>query len=199
MKGFLDNRPVWLRLAAVLAVGILLAGWSGPAAGQTRLRSSLNYRLQSTAGGQCVQAINRLQGDVLVNHCDSCRNVKIQHQRRGNGFPTTRTFRVPEKGKIELSFKGSGQTRVVSDTACDGDPSQPSTGTVKDCAKIATRKNGEPVLINACPVCRGVVVERLASSGRRDRQTFTMSGRTLLPLPLRGAAKIRIVTELSCK
>lgn len=199
MMGSFGAAPRWLRLAVILGAAALLSGWPGLASGQTSIRNSLNYRLQATGGDQCVQAINRVQGDVLVNHCDECRKAQIQYQRRGGGFPITRDFRVPEKGKVELSFKGSGKTRVVSDTPCDAADSQPTTGEVKDCAKLAKRKNGEPALINACPVCRGIVIERVASSGRRDRQTFTLAGRALVPLPLRGAATIRIVNELPCK
>ena len=199
MTGYLDSASAWLRILLVF-VAALVAGWPDSAAGQTRpsLTSRPAYRLQAAGGEQCVQAIHRVQGDVLVNHCNECRNAQIQHQRRGVGFPVTRDFRVPEKGKVELSFKGSGKTRVVSDTPCDVD-TQAETADVKDCAKLATRKDGEPALMNACPICRGVVIERVASNGRSERQTFTLSPRTLLPLQLRGAANIRIVKELPCK
>lgn len=198
--GSLDTARLRLRFMMIFAAVVVLAGWPDAAAGQTRSRltSNLNYRLQAATGEQCIQAINRVQGDVLVNHCNACRNAKIEYQRRGTGFPVTRDFRIPEKGKVELSFKGSGKTRVVADSPCDAD-AQPTTGAIKDCAKLATRKNGEPALVNTCPVCRGVVVERIASNGRRDSQTFTLSPRSMLPLPLRGAAKIQIATELPCK
>jgi len=200
MTDFRDAAPVWLRFMMIFAAVAILAGWPGLASGQPRSGQTAGFdtRLLKVADGQCIQAVSRVQGDMLVNHCNECRNAQIQHQRRGSGFPITREFRVPGKGKMELSYKGSGKTTVVADTPCDG-PSQPTAGDVKDCAKITTRKNGEPALVNACPVCRGVIVERVASSGRHDQQTFTLLPRTMLPLPLRGAAGIKIVRELPCK
>lgn len=199
MTGIFGSMAAWLRYLLILTVFLVVA-WPDSAAGQSRsgLTNRLDYRLQAAAGDQCIQAINRVQGDVLVNHCNECRNATIQYQRRSGGFPITREFRVPEKGKVELSFKGSGKTRVVADTPCTAD-TQAETADVKDCAKLGTRKDGEPALINACPICRGVVIERVASNGRRERQTFTISPRTLIPLQLKGAANIQIIKELPCK
>lgn len=177
----------------------MLLGGAAPvdAGPRSRLSSAVESRIQRVAGGQCVQALNRLEGDILVNTCNECRIAHIEHQRRGQGFPVTRSYRVPEKGKMELSFKGSGKTRVVSDGPCD--PNKPAAiDDVKDCAKLATGRNGKPALVNACPVCRGVVIERLGSDGRRDRETFALSPRTMLPLTQRGAAKITIVSEMAC-
>ena len=65
---------------------------------------------------------------------------------------------------MKLSFRGSGSTRIATDTACEAEPAATETP-VKDCAKLAKRKNSKPVLINACNVCRGVVLERTASNG----------------------------------
>jgi hypothetical protein len=191
MTGFLDNTPVRLRFAAVLAVAALLVGWPGLA--DARPKSTTT----SVAGGQCVQVANRVEGDILVNTCNECRLAHIEHQRRGQGIPVSRSYRIPEKGKMELSFVGSGKTRVTSDGPCD--PDKPAAAEdVKDCATLGRRKNGEPAIINACPVCRGVVIERLGSNGRRDQETFALSPRTLLPIAQRGAAQIKIVSELPC-
>lgn len=199
MTGILGSTAAWLRYLLILTVFLVVA-WPDTAAGQQRpgLTTRLDYRLQAASGDQCIQAISRVQGDVLVNHCNECRNAKIQYQRRGSGFPISRDYRVPEKGKVELSFKGSGKTRVVSDTPCSVD-SQAETADVKDCAKLATRKDGEPALLNACPICRGIIVERVAGNGHRERQTFTLSPRSMIPLQLKGAANIQIVKELPCK
>lgn len=173
----------------------------GPAPAESGPRSSLTSavesQIQRVVAGQCVRAVNRLEGDVLVNQCSECRIAHIEHQRRGQNFPLTRSYRIPERGKMELSFKGSGKTRVLSDGPCD--PEMPAAAEeVKDCAMLARRKNGEPALVNACPVCRGVVIERLAGNGRRDRETFALSPRTLLPIAQRGATQIKIVSEQPC-
>ncbi|MBE0533991.1 MAG: hypothetical protein IH626_24470 [Rhodospirillales bacterium] len=191
MTGFLDNTPVRLRFAAVLAVAALLAGWPGHADGRSRSNAT------TVAGGQCVQVANRVGGDILVNTCDECRIAYIEHQRRGQGLPLNRSYRISAKSKMELSFVGSGKTRVTSDGPCD--PNKPAAiEDVKDCAKLATGKNGQPALLNACPVCRGVVIERVGSNGRRDRETFALSPRTMLPVAQRGAAQIKIVSEMAC-
>ncbi len=188
VKVFLDFGP--LRLLPVLGVAVFLAGWPGLADGRPKSTTT-------SAGEQCVQVANRVEGDILVNTCNECRIAYIEHQRRGQGIPVNRSYRIPEKGKMELSFVGSGKTRVTSDGPCD--PNKPAAiDDVKDCAKLATGKNGESALINACPVCRGVVIERVGSNGRRDRETFALSPRTMLPVAQRGAAQLKIVSEMAC-
>ena len=171
----------WMRVLLLVLLAMLVLAWPRAAA----------------AGGQCVSAVNRVQGDVLVNRCNECRIAEITHKRRGNGFPLQRTYRIPASGKMELSFRGSGKTRVVLDKPCDADETT-AEAPAKDCAKLAKADNGLPVLINACTVCRGVVLERSASNGSKRRQVFTMTGRSMLPLKILGAAKMEIVSELPC-
>jgi len=199
VTGLHGRARVWRWGLAIAALAAMVLG--GPARADAGPRSisstAIESQIQRVAGGQCVQAVNRLEGDILVNRCNECRIAHIEHQRRGQNFPLTRSYRIPERGKMELSFKGSGRTRVLSDGPCD--PEKPAAAEeVKDCAMLARRKNGEPALVNACPVCRGVVIERLASNGRRDRETFALSPRTLLPIARREATQIKIVSEQSC-
>ncbi len=186
-----DIGPLGLRLLAVLGAALLLAGWPGLADGRPKSTTT------SAAGGQCVQVANRAEGDILVNTCNECRIAHIDHQRRGQGIPVSRSYRIPEKGKMELSFVGSGKTRVTSDGPCDPNKSA-AIDDVKDCAKLATGKNGDAALVNACPVCRGVVIERIGSNGKKDRETFALSPRTMLPIAQRGIAQIKIVSEMAC-
>jgi len=192
--------PLWQRLILILLLATIAAGWPRVAGGQSlsQTLAAKNHRPAVTAPGQCVQAVNRVEGDVLVNLCNECRIADITHKRQGDGFPLTRSYRVPESGRVELSFRGSGKTRVVSEHPCETPQAQTTDTGYKDCAKLARHKNGDAALINACPVCRGVVIERLAGNGQRQRETFALSGRTLVPVPLRGAAKITIVSELAC-
>ena len=136
--------------------------------------------------------------DVLVNGCGQCRAVTVQRQKRGSGFPIKREFRVPARGKIQMSFRGPGKTRVIADAPCD-QPEAIDKYEIKDCAKIAKSKSGSPVLLNACPVCRGVVLEKVAANGRAERGTYIVGARTALPVPLRGAARLQIVNEIPCK
>ncbi len=172
---------LWMRVLLLVLLAMLVLAWPRAAA----------------AGGQCISAVNRVQGDVLVNRCNECRIAEITHKRRGNGFPLRRSYRIPASGKMELSFRGSGKTRVIMDSPCDAEEAA-TEAPDKDCAKLAKSKNGLPVLINACTVCRGVVLERSASNGSKRRQVFTMTARSMLPLKTLGAAKLEIVSELPC-
>ena len=169
---------MWMR---VLLLAMLVLAWPRAAA----------------AGSQCVSAVNRVQGDVLVNRCNECRIAEITHQRRGNGFPLRRSYRIPASGKMELSFRGSGKTRVILDKPCDADEAT-TEAPATNCAKLAKRKNQKPVLVNTCTFCRGVVLERSASNGSKRRQVFTMTGRSMLPISALGATKLEIVSELPC-
>ncbi len=172
----------WMRALFLALLAALILGWSDSAA----------------AASKCIRAVNQVQGDVLINRCNECRVVKITHKRRGQGFPLTRSYRVPASGKMELSFRGSGKTRVVNDTPCDAEPAA-TEAPAKNCAKLARRKDGTPALVNGCSVCRGVVLERTGSNGSRRRQVFTMTGRSMLPVATLGAARLAIVSELPCK
>ena len=196
---FLGIGPLRRRLLALLGVAALLAGWPGLADGrpQTSVRSEAGSLLQTVASSRCVQVARRVEGDILVNTCGECRIAHIEHQRRGQGIPVNRSYRIPEKGKMELSFTGSGRTRVTSDDPCDANKPA-AIDDVKDCAKLATGKNGDVALVNARPVCRGVIIERLGSNGKKDRETFALSPRTMLPIAQRGAAQIKILSEMAC-
>lgn len=199
MSGTLLAAPFWLRLLYILAIAGLLAGWPDHAHGgsaQNKVHMRLHH-MQSQATGRCVQAVNRVSGDLLVNTCNECRLAQISHRRPTNGFPVRRAYRVPANGRIDLTFRGSGQTRVVDDSPCDPAPVETQDGH-KDCAKLVRGKDGEPTLANACPVCRGVVIERVAGNGLRQRQVFTLTGLTMVPVPSRGAAGVRVITEMPC-
>ncbi|MBL6928953.1 MAG: hypothetical protein ISR44_07245 [Rhodospirillales bacterium] len=186
MKGF---------LIIVAAIAVLPGALSATAA---PLREMPDNPLLVRVKAQCVQPRKSYNRDILVNACKQCRAVTVYRQKRGGGFPIKREFRVPARGKIQLSFRGPGKVRVIADAPCDV-PDVVDQYEIKDCAKIAKRKDGSPVLVNACPVCRGVVLEKVAANGHKERGTYTVAARTALPIPLRGAARLQIVTEIPCK
>ena len=200
MSGHIDTANFWVRALLFAALGTLLAAWPGPTSG-ARLAplggTPENPHLVQIKA-QCVMPRKQNNRDILVNACRQCRAVTVHRQKRGSGFPVKREFRVPARGKIQLSFRGPGKIRVIADSPCD-QPDVISNYEIKDCAKITKREDGSPALVNACPVCRGVVVERVAANGRKERGTYTVSPRTLMPIPLRGAARLQIVTEIPCK
>ncbi|MBT3359877.1 MAG: hypothetical protein HN403_09660 [Rhodospirillales bacterium] len=179
----------------MVAVAVLL-GKSFAAASPLRESPENPYLVQIKA--QCVMPRKSNNRDILVNACKQCRAVTVQRHKRGGGFPIKREFRVPARGKVQLSFRGSGKVRVIADAPCD-QPDVVDKYEIKDCAKIAKLKNGSPALLNACPVCRGVVLEKVAANGRKERGTYMVGARTALPVPLRGAARLQIVNEIPCK
>lgn len=180
----LKNSRLWTRLLPMVLLAALFIGWTDPASGASR----------------CITAVNGgARGDVLINRCNQCRIAKITHKRSTGGFPLSRTYRIAGNGKMELSFKGSGQTRVVSDNACEAAKATTEPNVRGNCAKLTKRRDGTPALINTCPVCRGVVIERVTGTGKRLRQVYTVGGRAAIPIPLRGAAQLAIASELPCK
>jgi hypothetical protein len=202
MSGSFLLAPLWLRLLALLLFAAVIAGWPGTASGgSAALPSGLSASnpLLVSVKGRCISTKrNRAGRDVLVNRCNQCRIIKIQRKTRGSSFPQSRSYRVGARKEVQLSFKGRGQTRLLSEQPCESEQEAALDHAYKDCAKIAKRNDGTPALINACPICRGVVVQRIAANGSSQRQVYTMTGESIIRIPLRGAAVLRVVSELSC-
>jgi hypothetical protein len=155
----------------------------------------------STASAtQCIAQVRDVRGETLINRCGECRLVDIQHQRRGGGFLTKRSYRIPGKTSQPLPFKGPGSTRIVSDTACESENSAATEPRIRgaECGKLIKRPDGRPALINTCSACRGVVLERTMETGQTLRQVYTLGGRAIIPINLRGAVQLEVVGELSC-
>lgn len=199
MSGTLSAAPPWLRLLLYLATAAFLAGWPGLAYGGSPAASThvRQHHVPTVQNGRCVQAVNRTSGDILINSCNECRLVQITYRRPNNDFPLHRSYRLRANARMDLSFKGTGQTRVMNDSPCDPAPIETSDGH-KDCAKLVRGKDGRPTLANACPVCRGIVIERVGADGLRRRQTLALTGLSMVPIPALGAAGVRIVTEMEC-
>lgn len=202
MTGPFLYAPLWLRLLALLLLAAMIVGWPGAAAGgplASADKSSQPNPLLVEVKSRCiVTQRNRSGRDVLVNRCSQCRMVKLQRKTSGGSFPQSRTYRVNGGKQVQLSFRGRGQTRLLSEGPCQSERQAALDPAHRDCAKIAKRKDGTPALVNACPICKGVVVERIAGNGQKQRQVYTMSGQSMIRIPLRGAAIIRVVSELSC-
>lgn len=159
---------------------------------------------------KCSRLLKTAGGEQLINSCNSCRIVKIQRKRPGAGAPINRTYTVPEKTTTNLSFRGPGRSRIISDTSCHrgtaeqrGTESNPSPERVsKRCVLMQrTEKAGITglALANTCTDCRIVVVDRVDSVGSRRSQNIVISGKSIVPLPSKGATKTGIMTEKSCK
>ena len=147
---------------------------------------------------RCVIARQRGGRSTLVNSCRECRSVSLQHKRPGSGFPVARTYSVPPRSEIQLSFRGTGATRILTDTPCRDKSTPSGANNQRDCAHLLKRKSGNVVLVNACKQCRAVSIERVASSGQRERRVFALTSRSHMTLAREGAAQIRIVADRAC-
>jgi hypothetical protein len=145
---------------------------------------------------KCVRLGKSIGRETLTNRCEECRTVKLQRRRPGGDFPAVRTVTVPDLARIELSFRGPGRTRIVSDQSC-----QAAVQTQKDvgqrCIQVKAMRNGTLALINQCAVCRMAVVQLLVKGGGRKMQTMAVAARSAVPVG--GAGQARVLTEKSCR
>jgi hypothetical protein len=181
---------------AALGLGFLAAAlataWPGPA-----------------AGSACVQVVNRVGSETLVNTCGVCRSVSIIRSRQGHQTPTQRTFRVLANATFDLPFKGSGASRITGDEPCEGAPGAavnlvnpkqvPASDTTPTCVELYQLKDGAVAMLNACNACRSVTVARVGTQGGETRQIYALAARTPMALEALGAASARIVGETACK
>ena len=69
---------------------------------------------EARAATTCSRLFKTAGGEQLINSCNSCRIVKLQRKRPGEGAPINRTYTVPPKTTTNLSFRGPGRSRIVS-------------------------------------------------------------------------------------
>ena len=77
------------------------------------------------AAEECVRLLPGPGGETLVNQCNACRNVSVLRSRVGNANPTQRSFVVHPGIPVSLPFKGSGRSRMISESPCEGAPDAP--------------------------------------------------------------------------
>ena len=53
-------------------------------------------------------------------------------------------------------------------------------------------------LANTCNECRTAVVDRIDASGSRRSQNVVIGGKSVIPLPAKGAAQAGIMSEKPC-
>ena len=186
-------------LAALLTP--VVAGLPNPAAAGVNF--SIESSLQSpillvpVKAKKCVYLEKRMTSETLVNKCRTCQIVNLRRKRSGNLAPTQRTYTVPGKSRIELSFRGPGHTRILSNIDCN--KSTPEVLEGRKCVRFHRFSDGSPALFNECPACRTVVIEREDDEGDRKRSTYTLNNRAYLPLQTYGAKIARIVSDKACR
>ena len=159
--------------------------------------ASANPLLIRVKTRKCIGLVREAGREVLYNACSSCRMANVQRKRPGQGFPVTRTYRLAKRSRQTLPFRGSGQTRILADTACG--ESTPEQLQNQKCVRFHRFPNGTPGLFNECPACRIVEIEREAPSGARTRTTYSVTNRSYVPLQTKGAKIARIVSDKACR
>ena len=148
------------------------------------------------AANECVRVATTRVGDALVNSCGICREVKVRRTRTGEGFPAMRSYRVREHATVDLSFKGPGQSQIVSDEPCPGADEAMVNAPI--CVQMLQPLGKTPMLANTCQQCRAVKIETRASQGQPARSTYTLQGKSYMPVPWIKPQLARIVSDQAC-
>ena len=157
---------------------------------------------------KCSRLVKSVGGEKIINTCGNCRIVNIQRKRPSAAAPINRTLTLAPKTTTDLSFRGPGQSRILSDTPCHPEgasasgKSQSPEEDGKRCIQMQrTMKAGVSglALTNTCGECRTAVVDRIAANGARRSQNVAIGGRSSIPLPSMGAVQAGIMNEKPCK
>ncbi|MCC7016743.1 MAG: hypothetical protein IT564_06025 [Rhodospirillales bacterium] len=162
----------------------------------------------TAAAEECVRLVPGPSGETLVNQCNACRNVTVLRSRVGNASPTQRSFIVHPGIPVVVPFKGSGRSRMISESPCEGTPGAP-VNIVKPGAQAAAepelactklfRVADRVVMLNGCDFCRKITVARTGTGGGEARMSYDLKGKSSIPLDPLGAAAARIVGEGRCE
>ncbi|MSO85082.1 MAG: hypothetical protein EXR02_09155 [Rhodospirillales bacterium] len=146
--------------------------------------------------------------ETLVNQCNACRNVTLLRGRSGNANPTQRSFTVHPGIPVAVPFKGTGRSRKISESPCEGTPDAP-VNIVNPAAQAAAepepvyvklfRVQDRVMMLNGCYICRKITVARTGPGGGEARMSYDLKGKGSLPLEALGAAGARIAGEGRCE
>ena len=156
---------------------------------------------------ECVRLVAGPSGETLVNQCNACRNVTLLRSRAGNATPTQRSFTVHPGMPVAVPFKGSGRSRMISESPCEGTPDAPV-----NLVKPTTQAHVEPeplcvklfrvedrvMMLNGCDACRRITVGRTGPGGGEARMNYDLKGKSSMPLDPLGAAAARLIGEAGC-
>ena len=159
---------------------------------------------------KCTRLVKTLRGEQLINSCSSCRIVQLQRKRPSSAAPINRTYTLAQNTTTDLSFRGPGQSRILSDSSC-----RPSANyKAPTAAQKAIMSDGKQCIImqradnngvtglalaNTCKECRMAVVDRINGKGERRSQSIAISGRSLIPIAALGAMQAAILDDQPCK
>jgi hypothetical protein len=159
------------------------------------------------AAEECVRLIPGPGGEKLVNQCNACRIVTLHRSRVGNATPTQRSFTVHPGMPVDVPFKGSGRSRMMSEAPCEGTPDAPvnivnpqapaPAAPDLQCVRLY-RVQDRIMMTNICDTCRKITVARHGAGGGEARMSYDLKGKGSAPIEALGAASARIVGEGRC-
>jgi hypothetical protein len=156
---------------------------------------------------ECVRLVSGPNGETLFNQCNACRIVALLRSRSGNANPTQRSFTVHPGMSVAVPFKGTGRSRKVSESPCEGTPDAPvnivnpapqAAEPELLCVKLF-RVQDRVMMLNGCDVCRKITVARTGPGGGEARMSYDLKGKGSMPLEALGAAGARIAGEGRCE
>ena len=153
---------------------------------------------------RCIR-LGRLAGrDVLVNLCGSCQIVKVHRRRPGGSMPSSRDLPIPAGAQVPLSFRGPGQTRVISNAPCRPPATSPSekkdaSPESRQCVRFHRTKNGQSVLVNNCETCRIVTLQQQNQQGSGASRTYTIAAKKYMPYDIKEYGPSKIIRDKLCR
>jgi hypothetical protein len=90
---------------------------------------------------------------------------------------------------------------VSSEKPCDNTPAPQGNATAddgKDCVTFQQNPDAGTVMLNACKICRLVVVERVDAKGGEKHNRYYLVANSYVPLQAQGATSARIVSDGPC-
>ena len=172
----------------------------------SKINSSKNLRLVAS---QCLYLTKKYGREAIINKCTSCRSVGLTRKRPGIPAPIMRRYTIPANSKFSSPFRGPGQTRITSNTACKGNartqhfnpkPKRHSSQKLDSrCVALKKMSSGQIFLVNSCNSCRGVAIERMNTAGLSlGRQIFKLMPLNASHVNHLGASRVGLIGEISC-
>ena len=149
------------------------------------------------ASGRCARLDNEGNRNSVVNSCNVCVTVRLEHRRPIGDVPSNRDYRVPARSEMPLSFRG-GKTRILTEELCDGRPVE-QTASAAQCLSLFTSEGGITAAVNSCGTCRMATVERIAPTGRSANETVAVGAKSYVPINPQGAQHARLVGDQPCR
>lgn len=174
---------------------LLLALWAAMAATPAR-----------AAGDRCVVVIPQQGNEALYNGCNECRMIQVTRARSGGGIQGQRSYAVPAKSRVDLTFAAPGKTRILTERPCGVEkpdapyPNAPEMGGDQaKCVQLSMMKGNKPAMVNSCPACRMVeLVYDIRNVGQKRETNMISPSAVAVLQPHPEATNVIILSDRAC-